>query len=375
MRKIKICFLIPSHWSGGKGGAELQANYILEYLEATGRFDVHYICRHYEKGLSSSSVHVLPKGLLSNYCHFNDRKQIFKYLEEIEPDFIYQRVQTSYVGIAAQYCSKKSAKLIFHVAHTNNVQPKKTQWGKSFFFDYIENSFKKMGLRNADYIVCQTEDQAKMLKHHFFRDCDLVMPNVSPDVGCKSDLNKNDVIKVLWVANIKPSKAPSDYIDIAESFSEYPNIEFHMVGKIKSEYGKKIEARAQLQDRMVFHGELEFEKVNELLAESSVFINTSGAEGFPNTFIQSWLNETPVLSLHVDPDSLLTKHELGMFCNGDIEVLKKTLQLWVEDKNIIEGMKSRCRDFASDYFSINNIQGIVNIIDESLASDAASNAD
>jgi hypothetical protein len=28
-----------------------------------------------------------------------------------------------------------------------------------------------------------------------------------------------------------------------------------------------------------------------------------------------------------------------------------------------------------DYFSINNIQGIVNIIDESLASDAASNAD
>jgi hypothetical protein len=28
-----------------------------------------------------------------------------------------------------------------------------------------------------------------------------------------------------------------------------------------------------------------------------------------------------------------------------------------------------------DYFSINNIQGIVNIIDESLASDAVKNAD
>jgi glycosyltransferase involved in cell wall biosynthesis len=53
-------------------------------------------------------------------------------------------------------------------------------------------------------------------------------------------------------------------------------------------------------------GPVSFEESNSLFAKANIFINTSKAqEGFPNTFIQAWMQGVPTISLDFDPDNLI----------------------------------------------------------------------
>lgn len=75
----------------------------------------------------------------------------------------------------------------------------------------------------------------------------------------------------------------------------------------------------------------------EGLAEK-VFINSSIYEGFPNTFIQSLKNCTPIISLNVDPDNIIKMYNVGFFCNDDISKAELYLQKLIEDKNLYKNI-------------------------------------
>lgn len=44
-------------------------------------------------------------------------------------------------------------------------------------------------------------------------------------------------------------------------------------------------------------------------------------EGFPNVFIEAWACGIPVLSLYVDPGSIIERENLGVIVRGDKESL------------------------------------------------------
>ena len=59
--------------------------------------------------------------------------------------------------------------------------------------------------------------------------------------------------------------------------------------------------------------------------DATIFVNTSspGGDGFPNTFIQSWLRQTPVLSLGFDPDNVVVNNDLGFNLSSIDEAVDK----------------------------------------------------
>src|SRR6202011_2983272 len=99
-------------------------------------------------------------------------------------------------------------------------------------------------------------------------------------------------------------------------------------------------------------------EVNELLARSHVFVNTSRYEGFPNTFIQAWMREVPVVSLQVDPDRLLEEQGVGIACDDSEQQLAAAVRGLLEDAARRAGYARRAREYAMSRHSMANAKGL-----------------
>jgi glycosyltransferase involved in cell wall biosynthesis len=104
-------------------------------------------------------------------------------------------------------------------------------------------------------------------------------------------------------------------------------------------------------------------EVNKLLARSHLFINTSLHEGFPNTFIQAWMREVPVVSLHVDPDGLLEKNQIGIFCGDDESRLADAVRRLISDGALRSRYAAKARAYAMSQHSMANATGLAQLFD------------
>ncbi len=82
-------------------------------------------------------------------------------------------------------------------------------------------------------------------------------------------------------------------------------------------------ARAEGIDNVTFLPRVPFQEIDSLFRRSKLLVNTSTAEGFPNTFIQACKAAVPILSVSVNPDNFLTRHECGICCQGDTRRMSK----------------------------------------------------
>ena len=165
---MKICFLLPAHWSGNLGGAELQVKYIMDALREEGGHEIYYITR--ETSLSNDNgvkIYQINYGsYLSKFVHYVDYSQVMALLKQIAPDVIYTRVDSSYVGMAARYCKNHNCRLIWHIAHQRDVEKYKIASLKSLLI-YPDRKIFEYGIKNADAIIGQAEYQDGLLRKNF----------------------------------------------------------------------------------------------------------------------------------------------------------------------------------------------------------------
>ena len=111
-----------------------------------------------------------------------------------------------------------------------------------------------------------------------------------------------------------------------------------------------------------FSGFQPHEAIDDLLSAAHVLVNTSTVEGFPNTFIEAWLQEVPVVSLSVNPDGVLDGDRFGILANGSYERLRDAVERLIADSILRTQMGQRARDFARERFSQRNIEQVIQVI-------------
>ena len=132
---------------------------------------------------------------------------------------------------------------------------------------------------------------------------------------------------VAWVGMLRQPKRPDLLIEIAK---RSPQIQYVVLrgspptGHHRDTVRKSSIDSADYQTSN-FAGQVAPVEAERVIAEAAALLCTSDQEGFPNTFLQAWSHGTPVVTLQVDPDSLIKRFDLGMV-TGTVEATVKQLQ-------------------------------------------------
>jgi len=350
----KICFLLGHYFDYYKGGAELQAYYIAKGLAK--KYEIHYIfiknpdfdkekIRKIDEEISLHTLKnhdykIFGKLLFLNY------NELFRILDLINPDVIYQRGDRAHIGIAIRWSKKKNKKLVLGISMDRNCSKKNILYLKSKFFtipcEIINGFFTLNGIKNVDLIIAQTNHQKKLLQNNFNRDS-IAIPNGLPVP--QPPFDKADPPIISWIANLKTLKQPELFIKLAENLQDL-YVQFVYAGRpADSRYLDLLMKRFNKLNNLNYLGEIPFEETNKLLSKSSLLVNTSLTEGFSNTYIQAWMRETPVVTLNCDPDNIIKSQRIGLH-SGSFEQLVKDVRYLIEEKERRKEMGKKARIYA-----------------------------
>ncbi len=366
MNRKRLCFLLGNYYEQVRGGAEYQAYLLAEQLNKLG-YDVHYIYldneKKFEKTLDIVLHPVKKRSTVSRKWQriIIDGLRIVRTLKKINPDVIYQRTGSAYTGVAAYYAKRNRKAFIWHVALDLDVMPLPVSYNNYLSARIVEKRMLEWGMRNADAVIAQAVYQAQMLRDNYGIENAMVVSNYHPAPSAYIE-KKDRPINVIWVANIKPSKQPLLYFELADAFKTEKNVNFYMVGRMGQSLAKAVYDRMKEVTNVIYLSELSQVEVNALLDRSHVLVNTSAHEGFPNTFIQAWMRRVPVISLNADPDGVLEKEGIG-YRSGSIDRMVQDCRVLIEDRQIRNQMGEKAYRYAIKNHSIDNIWKIVDIIE------------
>lgn len=220
-------------------------------------------------------------------------------LKRADAEVYYYSCAGMALGLLALFCKKYGRRLVYRVARDDDCDISKVVLGLR------DRELYAYGLKRADSILVQTVSQQQAMWANFKLPSTVAGMLVEPP----GPPTAKD-IDVLWVANLHQVKRPDRLLHLAW---QMPNVNFHMAGAMvpggEALY-RQIEAEAKTLRNVTFHGQVPYRDIGKLFDRARVFANTSELEGFPNTFLQSWIRGIPVVTMF-DPDGLVKSEGLG----------------------------------------------------------------
>ena len=333
MKPVNICLislrsypLFAKKSSEYFGGAEVQISLIAKELAKDNRFKVSVITGDYgqKKVISKKGLKIYKTNLID----------FFKILRAVNADVYIERTANVKVGLVGWFCKVFNKKLIYMMAHDWDISNK---W--LYFF----------GLKNADLIITQTEDQWKKLKKNFKLNS-VVIPSVIKIISSKKSEKRE---YVLWVGRADDWKKPITFLNLVQKF---PKEKFAMIcrqGKNEKLF-KKVKKFAELQSNLKFFSAVPIEEITNFFAKAKLFVNTSTAEGFPNTFLQAGMTKTPVLSLKINPNKYINEYGCGLVAENNQKKMVKLCRKMLKNPKLLKTMGENHYNYVKKNHSLKN---------------------
>jgi glycosyltransferase involved in cell wall biosynthesis len=305
------------------GGAEVQLYYLSTMLAGEPDLDVSMIVERPGDRTVRSREGVTMFGvepMSPRFARLRDRIPLpapsyWSAMRRADADIYLQRGGAVLTGDVGGFCRATGRRFVFMAAHDWDCDRSHLRGAQ-----YLAGASYAVGLRGADLVISQSSYQRDLLRRHHGIDS-VVQRTVYP----ASDLPELERRHVLWVGRCLDWKRPMAFLDLAVT---RPNTEFVMVCpafESALDLHERVEKRAATLPNVRFLGFVPFAATEELFRRAIAFVNTSTAEGFPNTFVQAARTGTPVLSLSVDPDGMLGDADIGACADGDTRVLAERL--------------------------------------------------
>ena len=253
----------------------------------------------------------------------------------------YNRVPSFITFITALFSKLYNKKFIFATANERHCNNDICQiLGKSKLFLY------KISLKIAYKVVAQTMRQKYLLKKHFNINS-VIIPNLVSDKLRNNKIYQNK--KVLWIGSLSEKKRPHMLIELAENNN---NIEFLVAGGINQKnpkYSTSIINKMNTMSNVEYLGPIPFNSISNVYKQGKILLNTSIYEGFPNVFLEAWINKIPVISFF-DPDGIISNNRLGRVVSDMID-LQKTIIEFIKNVDLI----NECGEKGKKYVEANHL--------------------
>lgn len=337
---MKVCIICPSVYPllnpdcGAKisGGAEAQFKVIGQTLAARD-YDVSYVVDDFGQDdfetRDNVKIHKSPLRYLgaSNKYLPADWRYLWATLREIDADVYILKLPRHLLLPVGLYTKLHGKKLIFVGQIDQDADPEFIRQADGL----IAAKMYQAGLKLVDHIIAQNRIQKENFAINIGRSATIIKNTLTLESA--KDLNKQDYI--LWVGNSLAKKQPHVFLDLAEALPQY---RFRMI-MAPSHGGEhaSVEERVKNIANVDYRGFVPLNEIASHYAGARIYVSTSKREGFPNTFLQSWQHRTPVISLHVDPDDVLTEFQNGCLA-GDFKTLQKQVDQALQSADALKAM-------------------------------------
>lgn len=317
--KLSICFISPfiyplfsKNSSDSTGGAERQFFLFGRELSKRG-WRISYITDR-PKAEQDNNATIMPVYFASfSYLGGSKLKTIPDWVElwhamsKANSTYYILKTPAHLLIPMGLFCRTHRKKLVFWGQTSHDAT--KTRHGINKLGSFMQN----IGMKAVDIVISQTDDQKKGFEINYGMKS-IIVPSIAAILeGSYFQGNKNTAIEkkidVLWVGNSMTNKQYEVVMELAELL---PKRTFAIaMNKSDSTRFHQAEDKAKNLSNVIFLGALAPIKMESWFKKTKLFLNTSIREGFPNTFLQSWMNRVPVISLNIDPDGIIKRYNLG----------------------------------------------------------------
>lgn len=338
-KKIKVCFVAPKAYpifNPDKGtyfgGAEVDLYYLATEFAHDNDFETSFIVADYgQKDVETIEDVEVIKSLDFRHNALNGLLRTWNALKKVDADIYVLKCASPGVPLVATFCKLHHRIFVYRLAHLRESD------GTYLKQHPILGKLFVWSLRRAEVVFAQNKSDVENL---------IRTTNITPVIipnGHRLPLmaqQKRDTI--LWVGRDGQDKKPERFLDLAKAV---PNEHFTIVCQTLNNdryYTNLIEQAGKITN-LQFIRHVPFNQIDTYFQRAKVFVNTSVAEGFPNTFIQACKCSTAILSFNVNPDSFLDKHHCGLCANGNWDLFVDMLKDLLIPKNAQQyGANGRC---------------------------------
>jgi len=345
----------------------MQASLLLDRLVELDTFDLHYMARNIDPAFRAAgyTLHRIPARRAIGGSFILDTPALWSMLKRLNPAVIYQRVASTYTGIAAAYARRHGSRMVWHISSDRDLVP--LPWSRMWHspLRQLNRSFVFYGARHADVVVVQNREQAALLRRWHNRDDTVLIPNFHlPPTGDAHPGKPQAPSTVCWIGNIKPLKQLEVFLQLAAALRGRPDVEFVVVGapQLRQREWDGLLGKMHTLPNVKYLGAQPRAAVETLLARAHILVNTSTAEGFANTFIESWMRDVAVLSLGVNPDGVFNDRLYGICAAGSYVALLDALKELLDNPQLRREMTARSAVFARERFGPQNIDRLIALL-------------
>lgn len=344
---------------GNVGGAQLQQVLIGRELASRGH-DVCFIewdTENKESGyVDGIEIKLIPRleSLPSALQALGRVSTTLKVLKQYKPDVCYVRTQGFVLFPTFLYTKFSNSSLVYGFAHDSELTSNPTVLRGSRLDSKLFKKAFQLVFEHSSALISQNEYQFSESKKRFSTRV-FKIPNGYPEPQVKTVpevIDNSDKPTILWIATLRPWKQPNLVLQLAE---EHPGAQFVIAGGKANEAPElytSIREKAEKIDNVEFVGFVPYDKTDSYFHGADIFLNTSESEGFPNTFLQAWATKTPVATLNVDPDGIVSSNSMGVTGDGSMTTLSNRVGSLVNDSEVREQMGENAHAYYLDNHSI-----------------------